>query len=223
MNIVLALIVSTIVLAGGADVPIYHTQAGDRRRGGPGERGREGRHSAGRSHRRRQRPRHSDVGRPGHGRDAQGRARDQHDDRARGQPRTIDIVPAAEGKYEIGTLGVRPVLRPQITGVRPNMPGERAGLRRGDVLVSVGGKSPVSREEAVAIIQKNGPAPIVLGIERGGQRLEITVTPEGAAPRSLIGFDFYGYEYQRIDPSFGQAIALSFRHNLDNAKSSVRR
>ncbi|HEX5069647.1 MAG TPA: RIP metalloprotease RseP [Vicinamibacterales bacterium] len=218
MNIVLALIVSTIVLAGGADVPIYHTQpaivgavdpdsAAARAGIEPGDRivSVNGHNT----------PTWDDLDMavmPKGGREIS-----MTIDRA-GSLRTIDIVPAAEGRYEIGNLGVRPVLRPQITGVRPNMPGERAGLRRGDVLVSVGGKSPVTREEAVAIIQKNGPTPIVLGIERDGQLMDITVTPEGAAPRSLIGFDFYGYEYQRIDPSFGQAIALSFRHNVDNAK-----
>jgi regulator of sigma E protease len=135
-----------------------------------------------------------------------------------GQSRTIAVVPASEGKYELGNLGVRPVLRPQIVNVRPNMPGERAGLRRGDVLISVGGQSPITREQAIAIIKKNGPQPITLGIERDGQPMQVTVTPEGSVGSSLIGFDFYGYEYRRIDPSFGEAISLSVQRNIDNAK-----
>jgi regulator of sigma E protease len=218
MNIALALIVSTIVLAGGADVPIYPTQpaviggvdadsAAAKAGIQPGDRvvSVNGRAT----------PTWNDFDMAV----AQkaGREITMTIDRA-GTQRTIAIVPASEGKYEIGTLGVRPVLRPQITGIRPNTPAERAGLRRGDVLLSVGGQSPVTRDQAISTIQKNGPTPIVLGIERDGKLIDITVTPQGAAGRSLIGFDFYGYEYQRVDPTFGQAIALSFQRNLDNAK-----
>ena len=218
MNIALALIASTIVLAGGADVPIYHSrpaviggvepnspaaqagiQAGDRIVSVNGE----------------DIPTWDDL-------DMAVVPKAGHEismviDRA-GSVRTITVVPASEGRYELGTLGVRPVLRPQIYNVRPNMPGERAGLHRGDVLVAVAGKSPIGRDEAITLIKKNGPKPIVLGLERNGQPVEITVTPEGPAGSSLIGFDFYGFEYQRIDPTFGQAIAMSFRQNLDNAK-----
>jgi len=218
MNIVLALVVSTIVLSGGANVAIFHTQppvigaidegsAAAKAGIMPGDR---------------------IVSVNGHDvptwddldmavMTKGGREITMVIDRG-GTPRTITVVPASEGRYEVGNLGVRPVLRPQIYAVRPNMPGERAGLRPGDVLTSVGGQSAVTREQVVAIIKKNGPTPIVLGIERDGQRLDVTVTPQGAPGSSLIGFDFYDYEYQRIDPTFPQAIALSFKQNLDNAK-----
>jgi regulator of sigma E protease len=218
MNIGLALIASVIVLTGGADVAIYHTQpaivgsveadsAAAKAGIEPGDRIVSVNGKA--------IPTWDDLDMavlP-----KAGRQIEMEVDRA-GRSRTITVVPASEGKYELGNLGVRPVLRPQIVAVRPNMPGERAGLRRGDVLTSVGGQSPITREQAIKIIQKNGPEPIVFGIERDGQPLQMTITPQGPAGSSLIGFDFYGYEYQRIDPSFGEAISLSVRRNLDNAK-----
>jgi len=137
----------------------------------------------------------------------------------RGTPQTITLTPASQTKYELGAIGVGPVLRPQITGVRPNMPGERAGLKRGDVLLSVGGEKAGTREQITTIIKKNGPKPIVLVVEREGQVLELTVTPQGAVGSSLIGFDFFGGEYAHIDPTFPQAFQMSLQQTWDNSKT----
>jgi regulator of sigma E protease len=218
MNILLALIASTVVLAGGADVPIFKSQppvVGSVEPGSAAEK----------------------VGiQPGdrivsiNGQDVP-----TWDDMEmsvlpqanreiaivfeRGGVRsTVTVVPASETKYELGKLGVHPVLRPQIAAVRPHTPAERAGLLRGDVLLTVGGEKAVTREQTRAVIRRNGPVPIVLHIERQGREMDVTVTPEGATGSSIIGFDFYDSEFERIDPTFVQAIKLSFRQNLDNAK-----
>ncbi len=134
-----------------------------------------------------------------------------------GERRTVTVVPAAETKWEFGTLGVGPVQRPQIVAVRKDMAGERAGLRRGDVLLSVGGQKGLNRDQTIALIRKQGPNPIVLGIERDGKAFDVTVTPEGEAGSSLIGFDFTGAEFMRIDPSLPQAFRMSLKQNWDNS------
>ena len=134
-----------------------------------------------------------------------------------GARRTVTVVPLSETKYELGRLDVGPVLRPQIMAVRPGMPGERAGLKRGDVLLSVGGQKAVTRDQTMTIIRANGPKPIVLGIERDGKPMEITVTPEGPVGSSLIGFDFSGAEFQHIDPTLPEAFKMSLQQNWDNS------
>ncbi len=135
-----------------------------------------------------------------------------------GVRRTIGITPAAETKYEFGTLGVGPVLRPQVVAVRPHMPAERAGMRRGDVLLSVGDQKATTREQAIAAIKKQGPNPFVITVERDGQPLNITLTPEGQAGSSLIGADIFGAEFQRVDLSVAQAFRMSLRQNWDNSR-----
>jgi regulator of sigma E protease len=135
-----------------------------------------------------------------------------------GERRTVTMTPSAETKYELGTLGVGPVLRPEISGVRPHMPAERAGLRRGDVVLSVGGQAGLTRDQVVAAIRKQGANPVVIGIERDGQPLEVTVTPDGSAGSSVIGVDILAAEFQRVDPSLPQAFRMSLQQNWDNSK-----
>ena len=132
-------------------------------------------------------------------------------------PRTITLTPDSETRYELGTIGVGPVLRPQIRAVRPNMPGERAGLKRGDVLLSVGGEKATTHQQTTAIIKKNGPKPIVLVVERDGQVLELTATPEGPVGSSVIGFEFAVGEFEHIDPTFPRAFQMSLQQTWDNS------
>jgi regulator of sigma E protease len=134
-----------------------------------------------------------------------------------GVPQSLKVVPASETKYEFGKLGVGPVLRPQIVNVRPGMPAERAGIRRGDVLLSVDGQKAVTREQTTAVIRKHGPTPLAIGLERDGHPLEVTVTPEGEAGSSLIGLEFYRGEFQRVDPSIPQAFRMSLQQNWDSS------
>jgi regulator of sigma E protease len=140
-----------------------------------------------------------------------------------GTPRTITVTPASETKYEFGTLGVGPILRPQIVSVRAGMPAEKAGLKRGDVLVSINGQSGLSREQTVALIRKNGPAtPIQFRVERDGQPIEFSVTPEGAVGSSLVGIDFSSGEYRRVILSVPQAFRMSLSQNWDNSQAITR-
>ncbi len=218
MNIFLALIASTVVLAGGADVPIYRSQppvVGSVEAGSAADKA--GIQAGDRivSINGQNVPTWDDMEMgvlPQANREISIVL-----DRA-GASRTVSVTPASEGKYELGKLGVRPLLRPQIAGVRPNTPAERAGLQRGDVLLMVGGEKAVTRDQTRNVIRRNGPVPIVLRIERQGHEMDVTVTPEGATGASIIGFDFYDFEFERIDPTFVQAIKLSFKQNLDNAK-----
>lgn len=134
-----------------------------------------------------------------------------------GVQQTLKVVPASETKYEFGKLGVGPVLRPQIANVRPGMPAERAGMRRGDVLLSIDGQKNITREQTIAIIRKHGQTPVALQLERDGRPFDISVTPEGEAGASLLGFDFYGFEFERVDPSIPQAFRMSLKQNWDSS------
>jgi regulator of sigma E protease len=134
-----------------------------------------------------------------------------------GARQTLKIVPAGETKYELGTIGVGPVARPQIGAVRPGMPAERAGIQRGDVIVSLGGKPGLSREEVMAVLKQQGPNPIAFGIERAGQVMTIDVTPEGDPGSSLVGLDIAGAEFDHVDLTLSEAFRMSLQRNWDDA------
>jgi regulator of sigma E protease len=135
-----------------------------------------------------------------------------------GERKTLTMVPTAEGKYQIGKIGVYPVMRPQISLVVPGSPAERAGIQRDDVLLGIGGQRGLSKESAIAAIRKNGPSPVVFEMERGGKPIEITVTPDGPVGTSEVGLGIEPVEFQHVDPSLGQAFVMSLQKNWDDTK-----
>ena len=66
-----------------------------------------------------------------------------------------------------------------VTEVEPDAPAQRAGLRRGDVILTAGGKKTASAQALLDSIQS--AEPIVVRVERGGHEAEFLVTPEKTA------------------------------------------
>ena len=133
-----------------------------------------------------------------------------------GQPVELAVVPTAESKYELGVLGVGPVIRPQVANVFVNSVAERAGFLNGDVLLTIDGQPAGDRPAIIKFIQGRGPTPIVFGIERAGRPLEITVTPEGSVGSSVIGMQIYAAETRHVDPNLIEAFKLSLKQNWDS-------
>ena len=133
-----------------------------------------------------------------------------------GAQHELKIVPAAESKYEYGSLGVGPVLRPQLSEVLPGTPADRAGFQRGDVLLVVDGQTGLDRLQIIKAIESHGPSPMVFTIERAGQSRDITVLPEGAAGSSKVGMRIYPYETRQVDPTIFQAFRLSLKQNWES-------
>ena len=66
-----------------------------------------------------------------------------------GVPGTLEMVPASIGKYEAGSLGILPELRPEVLDVYAGRPAETAGFKRGDVLVAVDGTRGLYRSQII--------------------------------------------------------------------------
>ena len=136
-----------------------------------------------------------------------------------GAPLTLPVTPAAYGKYEIGDLGVRPLLRPQVLIVNPGRPAERAGLKPGDVILAVGGVRGLEQPAVIERIKKSAGTPLTFTIERNGEPRDITVTPDS---EGLIGVSIQGYEVKRVEPTFLQAFVLSAQQNWDMTRQIGR-
>ncbi len=94
----------------------------------------------------------------------------------------IDIEPANSPE----ALGLAP-LELQIARVSPGSPGDRAGLRAGDVMRSVGGVPLSSFDQLRAAVTG---APLELGVQRGSERFTVSLQPEPSFDgRHLIGVE----------------------------------
>ena len=133
-----------------------------------------------------------------------------------GTRETLQLTPSAVGKFEIGTIGIHPVLRPQVREVTPNGPADRAGMRRGDVLLATNGQPGLDREAIVKILQASAGKPVQFSIERDGQPMDLQVTPESSGGVGIIGVAIYPYEVRRVDPTLGQAFVLSAQENWES-------
>jgi regulator of sigma E protease len=133
---------------------------------------------------------------------------------------TVRVVlrPEPDKKYDLGYTGLNPYLAPLVGSLVKNYPAEKAGLRSGDRILSVGGREVQSYYEVVRRIREaaagaegpDGPKPIEFVIERSGERLTIPITPRKEAGSWRIGFS-PRYETVTKRLRVGDAFGASFR------------
>jgi regulator of sigma E protease len=131
----------------------------------------------------------------------------------RGDAQTLRVTPDAVTKFEVGSLGIGPVIRPQINTVSPGKPADLAGIKAGDVVLAVDGVRGLPRSEITSRIRAS-KGPLVFTIERKGEVHDISVTPDSS---SVIGVTLFDLETRRIDPNFIQAVGMSAQQNWDSA------
>jgi len=214
MNIVLAVVVMAVVLAQGAEVPVYQDQppvVGAVAPGSPAE----------------------DAGilRGDLIVDVAGRAVDTWEDlfiavgtrpdrdvavtlSRGGQTQSVTVRPVPETRYEIGSIGVMPDINPIVASVIAGEPAERAGLLAGDAVLAVNGERMVTRTQLVEAISRNGDREIELTIEREGRQQQVLATPEQRGDRGMLGV--YVTEPTRsFTPGPFEAIQLSVERNIE--------
>lgn len=88
---------------------------------------------------------------------------------SRPSPYGIRMAPGEKGEAIVG-------------GVDPGSPAEKGGLQAGDIIQTVNGK-PIDTVPSMARREMFRQSPLVLGVDRAGKRIEVTLTlpPEGSA------------------------------------------
>ncbi len=76
------------------------------------------------------------------------------------------------------TLPFAYVRTARVTGVSPGSPAAEAGLRKGDVILSLNGEPTPNFDELSQRIESLGAAPALIEVARGDGRLTLSVTPE---------------------------------------------
>ena len=128
--------------------------------------------------------------------------------------RTIQVTPDTETEYEMGDLGVGPAMQPQIRSVSPGEPADASGIQVRDVIEAVEGEA-VSSRELVERINASPGEPLSLTVRRGGAQQEIIVTPVLTGDVGLIGVSISPYEVMMIEPGFLESVRLSLERNYE--------
>lgn len=80
-----------------------------------------------------------------------------------------------------------PVLVPEIGGVMPDTPAEKAGLMKGDRITAIDSVSINQWDEMTDIIHRSPGKPLSLKVRRDGTVFQISITPEKKAGKDIFG------------------------------------
>jgi regulator of sigma E protease len=80
--------------------------------------------------------------------------------------------------FRYSELGVDQLIRPIVGGFTANSPAEAAGLKVGDRLIEINGKSVDHFSRIPELIGDRAGQPLPVKFEREGKRMETTITPE---------------------------------------------
>ncbi|MBF8300232.1 MAG: rseP [Acidobacteria bacterium] len=214
MNILLAVVVMAVVLAQGAEVPVYQDQppvVGAVEPGSPAE--------------------EAGIQRGDLILTVAGDQVDTWDDlfiavgtrpdrdvpltlRRAGQTQSVTVRTVAEGRFEVGNIGVLPDINPIVASVIAGQAAERAGLKAGDIVLEVNGERMVTRPQLIDAISRNGGREIELTIQRDGQQQRIKATPEQRGDRGMLGV-FVSEPTRSFTPGPLEAIQLSVQRNIE--------
>jgi regulator of sigma E protease len=106
------------------------------------------------------------------------------------------------------------VMTTEIGQVRPGSPAEKAGIKKGDVILSVDGREIQSWSEIKQLVQGHQGEPLAVAVQRGEDIISVNVVPEEAVVKNLFGEDMKSAligivaagEYKKIELGPWEAI-----------------
>jgi len=134
-----------------------------------------------------------------------------------GEQLELAITPEKIPKYEMGRTGAFPTFLPRIAQVVPNSPAAAAGFEPGDEIVGADGRELSQWQEFVNHIEERPGQLVTVTVLRGGQQVELRVTPADESGKGKIGV-MHGY-FQRLPPHL--ALVESVRFNWDMARQTL--
>jgi regulator of sigma E protease len=131
-----------------------------------------------------------------------------------GRELTLTTRPVAEGRFQVGELGVLPDTYPKIASVVAGSPAEQAGLKAGDVILAINDERMVYPSDVVRAVGANGDKPVAILVRRDGVNQTFSPTPvrEGEALR--IGVAPVA-ETTTFRPGPMEALGLSVQRNIE--------
>ena len=132
-----------------------------------------------------------------------------------GGVRTVQVTPVGMTEYNLGDVGVGPDVSPQVTGWSSQTTAARdAGVEIGDAIVAVDGRR-VTRQSLIEAINASAGAPLALQVRRDGATREITLAPERVGDAWMIGVSLSPFEVRIVEPGLFGAFTLSLEQNYE--------
>jgi regulator of sigma E protease len=137
-------------------------------------------------------------------------------------PRKVPVRTPFNEPAEAWSIGARPYLPPVVGEVRPGMPAAEAGLQPRDRVVALNGQPIETWDELAEMISTRADETLTLRIERGGSRMDVTVTPRVEVERDALGKETKvgrigiatatSQSFKRSDPltAFGRGVARTW-------------
>jgi regulator of sigma E protease len=132
------------------------------------------------------------------------------------QPVAMTVRPVADGKYQISDIGVLPDANPVITRVIAGDRAEQAGLKAGDIILSVNGERMATRVQLIDVISHSGGKTIQLTVRRGEGEETVTAMPEQRGARGWLGVEL-SEPTKSFTPGPFEAVRLSVEHNIESS------
>jgi regulator of sigma E protease len=133
-----------------------------------------------------------------------------------GREERVTIRPDAQGRFEVGDIGVLPDIYPFIPSVIADGAAERAGLKAGDIIVSIQGQRMVFSRDVIDVISKNPDVPLEFVIRRDNQEQRFSVTPEKEGDVGRVGINIVN-QTRTFRPGPLEAFGLSVERNIESA------
>jgi regulator of sigma E protease len=133
-----------------------------------------------------------------------------------GQPVAMTVTPVAEGRYQISDIGVLPDANPVITRVIAGDRAEQAGMKAGDIILSVNGERMATRMQLIDVISRSGGKSIQVTVRRGEGEETVTATPEQRGARGWLGVEL-SEPTKSFTPGPFEAVQLSVEHNIESS------
>lgn len=93
-----------------------------------------------------------------------------------GRTVTLMVPEGRTARIEVAR-SIEPLIPAVIPRVEPGQPAARAGMKAGDRVVAVNGKPVQGWNDFVRVVRASPGLPLPIEVERGGQRVRMTITP----------------------------------------------
>jgi regulator of sigma E protease len=135
---------------------------------------------------------------------------------------SVTLVPEAQGKFEMGDIGVQPTIHPQVSALSKGQPAEQGGLQPGDVIMAAAGEQNIMYDRLLAAIKAHKDQPLPITIKRGGRLMDLTLTPRDIGGKVMIGAQISALETHTVEPGPIEAMKLSLAKNWEWTKLIVQ-
>ena len=139
-----------------------------------------------------------------------------------GQPGQVTVVPQGLGKYELGDIGIRPVIHPQVQDFSPSSPAAEAGLHDGDIVLAANDQPNILHAKLIELIKSSEGKPLTWVVQRGGATQTVVVTPRKIDGAVMVGAHISELELKVVEPGPLEAVKLSFKTNWEWTRQIVQ-